>query len=92
MPAGTLTDGRTWKSDMPFDRNLMWSCVATKHLLEARLHVLAATEALADMEGFAPEHQRIKELRGCLDELFMAVEDKTIEMQHRLKEEQSGAQ
>lgn len=77
---------------MVFDRNLMWSCVATKHLLEGRLHVLAATEALADMEGFAPEHQRLKELRGSLDELFMAVEDKTIEMQERIKKEQSGPQ
>ena len=58
-----------------------------RHLLEARLHTLAATEALADMEGFAPEHKQVKKLRTSLDELFMAVEDKTMEMQKRLKEE-----
>jgi hypothetical protein len=73
---------------MIFDRSLMWSSVATKHLLEARLHLLAAMEAMADMEGFAAEHGQVKKLRSSLDELFLAVEDKTMEMQHRLKEEE----
>jgi hypothetical protein len=77
---------------MVFDRNLMWSFVASKHLLEARLHVVAAMEAMADMEGFAAEHEQVKKLRNALDELFMAVEDKTMEMQHQLKEEQNNAQ
>lgn len=85
---------RGWirKRYMVFDRNLMWSFVATKHLLEARLHILAAMEAMADMEGFAAEHEQVKKLRNNLDGLFMAVEDKTMEIQHRLKEEHDEAE
>jgi hypothetical protein len=70
---------------MFFDRTLMWSSVATKHLLEARLHLRAAVEAMADMEGLVAEYQRVVQVRDELDSVFMAVEDKTAEVLGRLK-------
>ena len=71
---------------MLFDRTLMWSSVATRHLLESRLHMLAAVEAMADIEGFLPEYEKAVSLRATLDEVFIAVEDKTIELCGKLKE------
>ena len=68
---------------MLFDRSLMWASVSTRHLLESRLHLLAAVEAMSDIEGFHREYLRAVELREGLDELFMAVEDKVHDMVRR---------
>ena len=77
---------------MQFDRTLVWSSVAMRHLLESRLHVLAAVEAMADMEGFLDEYHRAVDLRDGLDELFMAMEDKTQAVCRRIKDaEESNA-
>jgi hypothetical protein len=70
---------------MPFERTLMWASVSTRHLLESRLHLLAAVEAMSDIEGFHREYLRAVELREGLDELFMAVEDKSSELQQQIK-------
>jgi hypothetical protein len=70
---------------MPFERTLMWASVSTRHLLESRLHLLAAVEAMSDIEGFHREYLRAVELREALDELFMAVEDKSSELQQQIK-------
>lgn len=70
---------------MPFERTLMWASVSTRHLLESRLHLLAAVEAMSDIEGFHREYLRAVELREGLDELFLAVEDKSSELQQQIK-------
>jgi hypothetical protein len=63
----------------------MWSSVATKHLLESRLHVIAAVEALADMDGYHAEYEKALQIRTSLDEIFLDVENKTIDRCERLK-------
>ena len=71
---------------MLFDRSLMWASVSTRHLLESRLHLLAAVEAMSDIEGFHREYIRAVELREGLDELFRAFEDKSHDLMRRIKE------
>jgi hypothetical protein len=68
----------------------MWSSVATKHLLESRLHILAAVEALADMDGYVDEYQKAVGIRTSLDEIFLDVENKTIDLCERLKNDDCG--
>ena len=75
---------------MLFDRTLLWSSVTTKHLLESRLHLVAAIEAMADMEGFVAEHQKAVQMRAGLDDVFMAVEDKTADIVNKLKQSDQG--
>jgi hypothetical protein len=72
---------------MLFDRSLMWASVSVRHLLESRLHLLAAVEAMSDIEGFHREYLRAVELREGLDELFMAVESKSTALMRRVKDE-----
>jgi hypothetical protein len=72
---------------MLFDRSLMWASVSVRHLLESRLHLLAAVEAMSDIEGFHREYLRAVELREGLDELFMAVESKSTDLMRRVKDE-----
>ncbi len=62
---------------MQFDRALVVSSLAKRHLLEARAQVQAAVDALADIEGFLDEYHRAVDLSDELDVLFMAIEDKT---------------
>jgi hypothetical protein len=62
---------------MLFDRSLIWASVSTRHLLESRLHLLAAVEAMSDIDGFHREYLRAVELREGLEELFLALEDKS---------------
>jgi len=71
--------------DMLFDRTLTWSSVATRHLLESRLHMLAAVEAMADIEGFQSEYQKALAIRASLDEIFVDVENKTLAQLERIK-------
>jgi len=64
----------------------MWSSIATRHLLESRLHMLAAVEAMADMDGFLPEYERAVGIRASLDDIFLDVENKTINLCETLKQ------
>jgi len=69
----------------------MWSSVATRHLLESRLHLLAAVEAMADMDGFLPEYEKAVGIRASLDEIFLDVENKTIGLCEQLKQDDQNA-
>lgn len=69
----------------------MWSSVATKHLLESRLHALAAVEALADMDGYRAEYEKAMQIRTSLDEIFLDVENKTIDRCERLKRDEDAS-
>ena len=69
-----------------FDRTLMWSSVATRHLLESRLHLVAVVEALADMDGFLPEYEKAVGIRANLDDFFLDVENKTIDRFEKIKQ------
>ena len=62
------------------DRNLIGASAAMRHLLESRLHLLAAEEAMSNVEGFTAEHKHAVQLRQGLDEMFLAVEDRTAEL------------
>jgi hypothetical protein len=70
--------GVSWKVgfEMQFEQRLDCSSVAMRHLLESRLHMLAAVEAMADTEEFLDEYHRAVDLRDGLDELVLEVEDK----------------
>jgi hypothetical protein len=62
------------------DKNLIGAAAAMRHLLESRLHMLAAEEAMSNVDGFAAEHNHAVQLRHSLDEIFLAVEDRTAEL------------
>ena len=68
---------------MEFGQELVRSSEAMRHLLESRLHMLAAVEAMADMEGCLDEYHRAVDLRDGLDDLLMALEDKTRALSRR---------
>lgn len=65
---------------MMTDKNLIGASAAMRHLLESRLHLLAAEEAMSNVEGFCREHKNALEMRQGLDEIFLAVEDRTAEL------------
>lgn len=71
---------------MQFDQTLVVSSLAKRHLLESRVQVLAAVDAMADVEGFLDEYHRAVDLSDELDELFMAIEDKTQAICRRVKD------
>lgn len=62
---------------MPFDQELVWSSEAMRHLLESRLHMLAAVDAMAKMDGILNEYHRAVDLQDGIDDLLVALEDKT---------------
>jgi hypothetical protein len=69
---------------MPLERAFLWASVSTRHLLESRLHLLAAIETMSDIEGFHCEYLRAVEIREALDELFMAVDVKSADLQRQI--------
>ncbi|HJS08733.1 MAG TPA: hypothetical protein VJ809_13780 [Pirellulales bacterium] len=75
---------------MLFDRNLLGASAAVRHLLESRLHLIAAEEAMANVEGFNTEHRDAVQLRQSLDEVFLAVEDRTTELSRAAAERCGG--
>jgi hypothetical protein len=62
------------------DKNLIGASAAMRHLLESRLHLLAAEEAMSNVEGFTAEHKHAVQLRQSLDEMFLALEDRAAEI------------
>ena len=75
---------------MLFDRNLLGASVAVRHLLESRLHLIAAEEAMANVEGFTTEYRDAVQLRHSLDEVFSAVEDRATELSRMAAERHGG--
>ncbi len=71
---------------MQFDQALVVSSLTKRHLLEARVQVLAAVEAMADIEGFLDEYHRAVDLCDELDQLILAIEDKTQAVCRRVKD------
>jgi hypothetical protein len=72
------------------DRNLIGASAAVRHLLESRLHLLAAEEAMSNVEGFAAEHKHVVQLRQRLDEMFMTIEDRTAELSRAAAKRESS--
>jgi hypothetical protein len=52
--------------------------------------LIAAEEAMANVEGFVTEHREAVQLRHGLDEIFLAVEDGAAELSRRVAERHSG--
>jgi hypothetical protein len=69
---------------------LIGATAAMRHLLESRLHMLAAEEAMANVEGFTAEHKHAVQLRHSLDEIFLAVEDHTVALARDAANRQGG--
>jgi len=72
------------------DKNLIGASAAMRHLLESRLHLLAAEEAMANVEGFGAEHKHSVQMRQGLDEMFLAVEDRTSELTRTVGKRDGG--
>ena len=72
------------------DKNLIGASAAMRHLLESRLHLIAAEEAMSGVEGFGAEHKNAVQLRQSLDEMYLAVEDRTNELGRAAAERESG--
>jgi hypothetical protein len=72
------------------DRNLIGASAAVRHLLESRLHLLAAEEAMANVEGLVTEHRHVVRLRQSLDEMYMVVEDRTVQLSRTTGKQESG--
>ena len=72
------------------DKNVIGASAAMRHLLESRLHLLAAEEAMSNVEGFTAEHKHAVQLRQGLDEMFLAVEDRTAELSRAIGKRDGG--
>lgn len=72
------------------DKNLIGASAAVRHLLESRLHLLAAEEAMSNIDGFTAEHRHAVQLRQNLDEMFLAIEDRAAEMSREAAKRESG--